>query len=427
MDRLLTGGDLEQRRLATDREAMRRVAALVAAGGEPAAVFDAVTDELRRCVPASHAGLCRFEAGGATTLLSLAGEPASLAKYEVGTRTPVDGDTLGAVVYRTGRPARLDTYENVSGSSLAHVRAVGVRSAVGVPIIVDGRVWGLAAVGSTQSLPMPVDTEDRIGVFADLSAAAIVAGYRGEHKRRLLGEEPPRPALMDLLLIGRMLDRWGVWEIADRLLLPSRGPFVVVAAEAPAVGEAAMPEIASMLRSLDVYSAWHMLPDLQVGVVHMKSGQHLDKVLDLLARATAGRIGVSAPFDDLRDAPQAFHVAKVTLRNGRSGADRVAVFDGSILATAAISVPEVMVKLVRAVFDGFDDFGEEERELLFETFRVWQQSDGSVRDTAEALVCHPNTVRYRLRRIEQRTGRSLSRPRDIAELCLAFEVQRRLM
>jgi DNA-binding PucR family transcriptional regulator len=65
--------------------------------------------------------------------------------------------------------------------------------------------------------------------------------------------------------------------------------------------------------------------------------------------------------------------------------------------------------------------------MLFETFRVWLDSDASARGTAEALVCHPNTVRYRLRRIEQGTGRSLSRPRDIAELCLAFEVQRRLM
>jgi DNA-binding PucR family transcriptional regulator len=35
-------------------------------------------------------------------------------------------------------------------------------------------------------------------------------------------------------------------------------------------------------------------------------------------------------------------------------------------------------------------------------------------------------VRYRLRRIEQRTGLSLSRPRDAAELCLTFEVYRRL-
>jgi len=65
--------------------------------------------------------------------------------------------------------------------------------------------------------------------------------------------------------------------------------------------------------------------------------------------------------------------------------------------------------------------------MLFETFRVWQDNDASLRGAAEVLFCHPNTVRYRLRRIEKRTGRSLSRPRDVAELCLAFEIHRRLM
>ena len=53
--------------------------------------------------------------------------------------------------------------------------------------------------------------------------------------------------------------------------------------------------------------------------------------------------------------------------------------------------------------------------------------EDSVRSAAEVLICHPNTVRHRLRRIEKRTGRSLSRPKDVAELCLAFEVHRRLM
>jgi DNA-binding PucR family transcriptional regulator len=86
-----------------------------------------------------------------------------------------------------------------------------------------------------------------------------------------------------------------------------------------------------------------------------------------------------------------------------------------------------MVKSARTVLDGFGDLGDQERDLLFETFRVWQESGASLRETAESLFCHPNTVRYRLRKIEQRTGRSLSRPRDVAELCLAFEVHRRLM
>ena len=53
-------------------------------------------------------------------------------------------------------------------------------------------------------------------------------------------------------------------------------------------------------------------------------------------------------------------------------------------------------------------------------------ADGSVDDAAYALSCHPNTVRYRLRRIEKVTDRSLRVPRDLAELCLAFEIRERL-
>jgi DNA-binding PucR family transcriptional regulator len=87
----------------------------------------------------------------------------------------------------------------------------------------------------------------------------------------------------------------------------------------------------------------------------------------------------------------------------------------------------VMVQTVGAALDGFGDLPDEEREMLFETFRVWQDTPASVNTAAERLLCHPNTVRHRLRRIEKRTGRSLSRPRDVAELCLAFEVHRRLM
>jgi DNA-binding PucR family transcriptional regulator len=108
-------------------------------------------------------------------------------------------------------------------------------------------------------------------------------------------------------------------------------------------------------------------------------------------------------------------------------ASPVAVFDGSILAIAAVSAPEVMVKSIGNALDAFDVLPDDEREILFETFRVWQDNDASVRGAAEVLICHPNTVRHRLRRIEKHTGRSLSRPRDVAELCLVFEVHRRLM
>ena len=442
MDQLLTGDELglgqvlptdirprsEHRRINDERKALRRIAMLVATGAEPAEVFDAVTDEIRRCVPASNAGLWRYETSGELTMLSGAAEPTWLANSSPGSRERVDSNTLAQAVYRSGRPARCDTNGNCNASVAAHIQEAGVRSVVGVPVIIDGQVWGLAAAGSVEAGPMPADTEARIGGFADLVAAAIVAGYRDQLTRQLEGEASRHPMMMDALLHGQILDQWSMWEAANDLRLPSQGPFVVVAAaKVPGVREVALPEIESKLRSLDVYSAWRVLPNLQIGIVHVKSDQHLDKILALLSRSTTDRVGVSASFHDLRDTPQALHVAKIALRGRAHNASPVAVFDGSILATAAVSAPDVMVKSVATVLDGFGDLGEEERELLFETFRVWQDSDASVRGTAEKLICHPNTVRYRLRRIEQRTGRSLSRPRDIAELCLAFEVQRRLM
>ena len=180
------------RRLAAEQAAFRRLATLVARGVEPVEVFGAVAEEMRRCVPADTAGLWRFESDREITIVAAAADPEALAKWPVGTRTPVDGNTLATLVQRTGRPARIDSYDNVAGPIAARVRAVGVHAAVGVPIIVDGRVWGLAAVGSLQPGPMPADTEARISRFAELAATALVAGYRDEQKRQLLVEASRR-------------------------------------------------------------------------------------------------------------------------------------------------------------------------------------------------------------------------------------------
>ena len=443
MDEQLTDGELaagqldlslenvqlyaEYRRLAEEQAALRRLSALVARGVEPSQVFDAVVKEVRRCLNVFTAALWRYEPGGEITMVGAAAEPTALAKWPVGTRTPIDGNTLAAVVLSTGRPARMDDYENSVGSIAARVRAVGLRTAVGVPVIVDGRVWGLAAVGSAGPGPMPADTEARISGFAELIGAAVVAGYRDEQKRQMFDDTSRRSLLIDSLLEGRVFDECSLSEVASHLRLPKDGPFVVVAAEVGSRGSEPLPVIESKLRSLDVYSAWRLLPDWQVGIVHVTSEQQLDKILSLVSRTAVDRVGVSARINDLRETPQALHFAKMTLR-GRSGrASPVAVFDGTILATAALAYPEVMVKSAGTALECFGDLADEEREILFETFRVWQETDASVGDIAEQLCCHPNTVRYRLHRLEKRTGLSFSRPRDAAELCLALEVYRRLV
>ncbi len=422
----------EYRRLVAEQAAVRRVGTLVARGVDPSELAAVVAEEMRQCVGASTAGLWRFDTSDEITLFAgAAANPAALANalasWPLGTRTPIEGNTLATMVHRTGHPARVDSYDNIAGPVATQVREVGIRAAVGVPIIVDGSVRGLAAVGSVEPGPMPADTEVRISRFAELVGTALVAGHREEQRRQLLGEASQRPFLIDSLLEGRAFDDWSLWEVAGYLRLPINGPFVLIAAQVPVVGDEPLPDVESKLRSLDIFSAWRLLPDLHVGIVHVKSDQKLDTVVALVSRMTTARVGVSAPFEDLRDTPRALHVARVMLRGPTDSTSSVAVFDGSILATAAVSAPEAMVQTVGVVLDGFGDLPDVDRELLFETFRVWLDNDASVCGAAEVLICHSNTVRHRLRRIEKHTGRSLSRPRDVAELCLAFEVHRHLM
>ena len=279
----------EYRRLVAEQAALRRLGTLVARGGEPSEVSRAVAEEMRRCLDAFTAGIWRFEPTGEVTLVAAAATPAALAKWPVGTRISIDANTLATVVYRTGLPARIDSYDNIAGSIPARVRAVGVRAAVGVPIIVDGSVRALAAVGSAEPGPMPADTEVRISRFAELVASVVVAGYRDEQKRQLLGDVSQRPFLVDSLLEGRVTDRWSLSEAASWLRLPASGPFVVIAAEVPVLGSEALPAVESKLRGLDVYSAWRLQPDLQAGIVHVKSERQLDEILGLVSRLATNR------------------------------------------------------------------------------------------------------------------------------------------
>ncbi len=292
-------------------------------------------------------------------------------------------------------------------------------------------LWDVVAKETASHLSISGDPlrslTPRLHAAEELYMDAMVASYRAELKRQVRGETPRRAVLIDSLLHGRIRDDWSLWEVANLLRLPRQGPFVVIAADVPAVGTEALPDIDRKLASLDVYSAWRLLPDVQLGIAHVKSDHQFDEVVGLLCRMAADRVGVSARFDDLRDTAHALHCAKVTLRGRADPASRVSVFDGSILATAVVSAPETMVKSVGSVLDGFRGLPDNECEILFDTFQAWQDNDSSVRATAQQLTVHPNTVRHRLRRIEKHTGRSFSRPRDVAELCLAFEVHRRLM
>jgi GAF domain-containing protein len=155
--------------LAEEQKALRRIATLVARGVPPEAVFASVTDELARLLLAEMANLIRFESDGTFTMLASARE-----RFPVGGRWPIGGKNPTTTIFETGRPARSDDYAaNATGPQVGIAREAGLRSTVGVPIIVEGRLWGAIGVGSNREATLPPDTEARLGSFMELVAMAI--------------------------------------------------------------------------------------------------------------------------------------------------------------------------------------------------------------------------------------------------------------
>ena len=95
-------------------------------------------------------------------------------KLPVGVRWPLEGHNVSTLVFESGRPARIDRYADSSSGPVSAVpREIGIRSAVGTPVIVEGRLWGVIFAGSTLEQPLPADTEARLASFTELVATAV--------------------------------------------------------------------------------------------------------------------------------------------------------------------------------------------------------------------------------------------------------------
>ena len=129
--------------------------------------------ELASCLEVQNAALFRYEPDGTALLLAAADEP-GLQKMPVGERFSLDGDNVAAMVRRSGRAARMGSHDHAAGSAAARIRALGLCSAVGAPIVVDNRVWGVAVAGSSRPDAFPPSAEQRVSDFADLIAIANV-------------------------------------------------------------------------------------------------------------------------------------------------------------------------------------------------------------------------------------------------------------
>src|SRR4051812_5845123 len=163
------------------------MATLVAGGPRPEEVFSAVAAEVGQLLMVDVAVLVRYDPAHAVTIVATWTRTGAVAPSPVGTRLLLGGRNVTTLISQTGRPARID-YDQVSGPIGAVAQDWQIRSSLGVPIIVEGRIWGAMIVAFTSAAAIVADAESRLAGFTELVATAV-ANAQARVELRQFAEE----------------------------------------------------------------------------------------------------------------------------------------------------------------------------------------------------------------------------------------------
>lgn len=328
----------------------------------------------------------------------LAGEPnpGTAAPHATGQRRAEAGVPLPAVLraYRIGAGVVWDALVEMAGQDPESNREL---------LLMASEVWRLV----------------------DDYSQALTAGYQETVAERQRRDARAQDAALDAVLTGQT-EGARLRECAAILGLPVQGGFVVVAASTGGTTAEALPGIDKALSMLGVPSAWRARADSHVGIVSLTTRFTEARLHSLLTERTVGRVGISTGFSALTDAATGLRQADLACAATQPGAHEVLRYDDALIPVLLVGAPEVAAALTHSVLGPLLALPEHDREALLDTIRAWFTHEGEVSAVAAALFCHRNTVRFRLNRVAELTGRRLSAPHAATEVHLALEAHRLL-
>ena len=323
-------------------------------------------------------------------------------------RPKVTGDVFGAAPREMARSVTLQ-------QALAMVK-ITVE-------VAEEQAGELAATGEESELREAILRYSREIAFATAEVYARAAETRGAWDLRL------QALLVDALLRGDAAD--ALASRAAALGWTDLSPVSVVIGTVPVAPPVLSGPVVDSDQIVDslVHAGRRAGLDVLAGV----QGQRLVAVLGgaedparatqmLLAEFGPGPVVVGHPVPGLADAPESASAAE-------SGWRAVAAWPAAPRPVAAADLlPERVLagdtearrRLVADVYRPLDAAGT----TLAETLSVYLDAGGALEATARALFVHPNTVRYRLRRVGEITGLVPTNPRDAFSLRLALAIGR---
>ncbi|MEU3416572.1 helix-turn-helix domain-containing protein [Streptomyces sp. NPDC006658] len=253
--------------------------------------------------------------------------------------------------------------------------------------------------------------------FVDEHCTLVADAYRQVERRTAWQRENRVRLLAGALLDGtsRIAD---LPEAAEALRLPEQGRYVVVAVAGGRPAGSAGPRAALPQRSPRVH--WHTGVDVDYGILLTEDGGLPDPVAPPVPGA---RVGMGNAVDGLAAVGDARAQADLALGLCPAEGGTVRLAD-QLPAAMVVSAPELAACLTERVLGPLARLEPADADVLVETLATWLACDGSAQRAGERLYCHRNTVLNRLRRYEQLTGRSLSRPSDVVEISLALTARR---
>jgi DNA-binding CsgD family transcriptional regulator len=286
-------------------------------------------------------------------------------------------------------------------------------------------VWeamlALAAAGDDlDMLELLTDGAARVWDVIDAVSVGVAAAYREvEAELRRSSEEQAR-ILLGALIRGTAPVASIVRQSPAHLGLSMNACFVVCCAEASPSAGSSSEAMRRALAAKGMRSLWYAESDGHVGLVEVGAGGPED-VREILAALPEARAGISAIAQGLAGVRDSVWQAEAALHSLPPGRPAVATIESRLLASIAAAAPDLVTLLAGRVLAPLSALRPAERARLLRTVSSYLAGSGSVAETAAELHYHRNTIINHLRQFEERTGKSLHRPRDVAEIVIALE------